>query len=360
MAHQLATHKAADGTTQHSFAARGGAKTAWHGLGQEILPGDSIKVIAKKAGLAWTAAPAPIFYKVDGKVHDVPDQVMNYREDTGEPLGIVSTNFKNVQPSQVLEFFEEFLKSNKMRMETAGAIRGGRTIWALAELGPEYGWMLPGKDKIRAYVRLQTGFDGKRATDLVGTSIRQICANTERMVNDEADRGGSAYRVAHTSIFDSKALQAAFGLLGEQHKMTAAFWNALCERKVNAKERQAYFCTILGIEGDPAAVDAKGEPVHSSRIRNMLKELNEAFETGPGAALTSAKDTAYGLLQAVTYWVDHKSTVRDVHKDGQQAARLNSVWYGLGDRTKRDAQYVAAELADCLELIGYEKEAVAA
>jgi phage/plasmid-like protein (TIGR03299 family) len=345
MAHAIDRSKGID-----AIASVGGGKSCWHGLGQEILPGDSMEQIAKKAGLDFTVASTPVLYKdSDGKQHEMPGTRVNYRTDTKTALGVVSDQFKNVQPIDILDFFREFCKKNKLSMETAGSLRGGKTVWALAKLGKDFDFMLPGSDKVLSYLRLQTGFDAKRATDAIATAVRQVCANTEAMINAN---DANAYKVPHTSIFDAKALQSALGMLGAQHKVTAQFWNELTKRKVTDKERDQFFCDLFGIEvKERDAVDKDGKSLISGRTRNMLSELTAAFNNSPGSNLKSAHGTAYGLLQAVTYWTDHQSVANDIHKDGKAGARLNSAWFGLGSRTKADAQYLAAKLAGCPELV---------
>ncbi len=337
---------------QANIALRGGAKTAWHGLGQEINDGDSIETIAKKAGLNFKVTSAPVLYTgPDGVVRQFPNTRVTFREDTFAPLGIASEQRHEVQPIECLEFFDKFAKKNQLQIETAGSLAGGKRIWALAKLGKDFDYMLPGKDRLTAYIRMMTGFDSKTATSAVLTYIRQVCANTEEAIN--RTDGANSYRVPHSTRFDASALQGAIGLLGEQHKTTCEFWNQLVKRKVSDKERDQFFCDLFGIDvKERDAVGKDGKNLVSQRTRNMLSQLSAAFvNESKGASLKSAKGTAYGLLQAVTYWTDHESVANDLHKDGKAGARLNSAWFGLGARTKRDAQFLAAQLAGCEELV---------
>lgn len=323
-------------------------KKEWHHAitDHEIIqPGDSIREIQRKAGLLWTAEKAALEYTAGGNSLVFDGRQVIYRSDTHAPLGVTSDHRYNiVQPAEVMEFFDGFLKDNGLSIETAGSLRGGRLIWCLAKLGKDYDFLMPGKDRIDSYVRLQTSFDGSRATDLVATTIRQVCWNTMSMINPVADRIG--YKVPHSAKFDAKSLQAAFGLLGEQHRITSDVWNALIKRKVTQAETAEFFCNVLGIEAEEIGkTDKHGKKLVSTRSENMLKELAAAYAQGPGADLKSAKGTAFGLLQAVTYWVDHKAAANDNYDDGKEAARRHAAWYGIGEATKQDAQYLAAELA---------------
>lgn len=334
-----------------AIASRGGAASCWHGLGQEILSTDSIEVIQRKAGLNFEVASAPVEYTdKNGHTYSFEKKNVTYRTDTGAALGIAGPHRNEVQPFEVLEFFDKFLKDNSLHIETAGALRGGNTVWALAELGPDFQHMLPGKDKIRAYVRLMTGFDSKTSTQAVLTYIRQVCANTEEAIN--VQDGKNSYRVSHSSVFDPTSLQKAIGLFGEQHKMTSALWNALAKRKVTATERDQFFCDVMGVDIEKKNdVDENGKPLISTRTRNVLDQLTAAFSKSKGADLKSAKGTAYGLLQAVTYWADHQAVTNDLTGDGKKNSRLQSAWFGLNAQAKADAQYFAAQLAGCSELV---------
>jgi phage/plasmid-like protein (TIGR03299 family) len=338
-------------TGQAAIALVGGGKSAWHGHGQEILATDTIEDIQRKAGLDWNVKRAPCtFTDATGKLHEVPDTMVNYRSDTLAALGVTSgSKYNVVQPGEVLEFFKDFLADQKMTMETAGALKGGKIVWALSKLGKDFDFLLPGKDKLEGYFRLQTSFDTTRATDGVGTYVRQVCINTSEMVNRDADARG--YRTPHSAIFDAKALKLAMGMFGEQHKVTAQFYNALVKRKVNEKERREFFCDLFGLEVADLTKKVDGKDVVGRGTRRYIEQLEAAFANGPGAGLKSAKDTAFGLFNAVTYWTDHESVAISRNGESKDKARLASSWFGLGSRTKNDAQILLARLADCEELL---------
>ena len=61
----------------------------------------------------------------------------------------------------------------------------------------------------------------------------------------------------------------------------------------------------------------------------MNQVMNMFNGQGRGADLSSAKDTAYGLLNAMTEFVDHER--RAMNTDN----RLNSAWFGAGAKLKQ-------------------------
>jgi hypothetical protein len=60
---------------------------------------------------------------------------------------------------------------------------------------------------------------------------------------------------------------------------------------------------------------------------------------GKGAELTSSKGTAFGLLNAVTEYVDHERRARSTDH------RLDSAWFGQGATLKKKALDQAVLLA---------------
>jgi hypothetical protein len=54
------------------------------------------------------------------------------RADSHEVLGVVGSGFTPLQNAQALAWFDPWLASGLVTLETAGSLRGGRIVWALA------------------------------------------------------------------------------------------------------------------------------------------------------------------------------------------------------------------------------------
>ena len=70
---------------------------------------------------------------------------------------------------------------------------------------------------------------------------------------------------------------------------------------------------------------------------NKTKLAIEAFSKAPGQELQSASMTAWGLLNAVTYIIDH-------HLGSNQDSRLRQAWFGPNAKIKKRAFSLALEL----------------
>ena len=122
----------------------------------------------------------------------------------------------------------------------------------------------------------------------------------------------------------------------------------LSERKVNAKEANRYFETLLS-SNSTDAVPTLGRKSHLKLVHAQVdsiipnerayKKLQAMYNgQGRGAELTAAKDTAWGLLCAVTEFVDHERQARSSEN------RLDSAWFGNGAQMKQKALEQALQL----------------
>ena len=97
------------------------------------------------------------------------------------------------QPHEVLEFYRDLTEAGGFELETAGVLKEGRKLWALAKTGQET--LLRGGDKVAAYLLLATSCDGKLRTTARFTSIRVVCNNTLQMAVGDSS---GAVKVPHS------------------------------------------------------------------------------------------------------------------------------------------------------------------
>ena len=84
----------------------------------------------------------------------------------------------------------------------------------------------------------------------------------------------------------------------------------------------------------------------SKITENKLQALTTTFHEGAGSQLKSARGTAYGLLNAITNFVDHQAATKDTDGDGADKSRAFSATFGGGAVLKQRALRLAMELAD--------------
>jgi phage/plasmid-like protein (TIGR03299 family) len=309
-------------------------KEPWHGLGNNLSPNQPLDVWQREAGMNWQIQESPVHFKADaaghlGSIHSFPEQKVLYRSDTKAALSVVSSRYQVVQPREVLEFYRDLTEVSGYELETAGVLKGGKKFWALARTGQST--ELKGNDQVNGYLLLATSCDGTLATTATPTTVRVVCNNTLTVALDGTTR---AIKVPHNTRFDSKAVKKQLGIAVSQWDDFMYRMRALAERKVQWHEALGFFMNVL-CETSPTG--ALPEVLPNERALRKVQELYEG--RGRGSNLESARGTAWGLLNAVTEFVDHERRARSTEY------RLDSAWFGQGAQIKQRALDAALRLA---------------
>ena len=319
-------------------------QTPWHLLGNVLPKKQPIDVWAQAAGMQWHIRETPVRYMATddnsalyGEAMEFPDQKVLYRSDTKAPLSVVSGRYQVVQPQEVLEFYRDLSEVAGFELETAGVLKAGRRFWALARTGKSA--CLKGNDVVHSYLLLATSCDGTLATMAIPTSVRVVCNNTLAIALQGANAGTGAgsIKVPHSTSFDAQAVKRQLGIAVGQWDSFMYRMKTLAERKVKTHEAMNYF--LKGICQTDQQGEGGGSGVPGLANERALKKVQTLFEGhGRGAELQAAKDTAWGLLSAVTEFVDHEKQARS------QDNRLDSAWFGQGAALKQRALEHALQL----------------
>ncbi|MDH2597344.1 DUF932 domain-containing protein [Acinetobacter baumannii] len=322
-------------------------QTPWHGLGNQLSPHRPIEVWAKQAGMDWRIESSNVSYMAKNArgqsiIMPYEEQRVLYRSDTHAPLSVVSQRYQEVQPKEILEFYRGLTEQSGFELETAGVLKGGKKFWALARTGQSAA--LKGKDVSNGYVLLATACDGTLATTAQFTSIRVVCNNTLAIALRGQDSSAGVVKVPHSTKFDAEKIKQQLGISVRAWDEHMYEMKQLSQRKVTHQEAAAYFdavfnnTTMSSTEQEEsiiqyylkaASMDKKSNSKSEPNGRAMSKAMEMFNGQGRGAELSSAKDTAYGLLCSITEFVDHER--RAMSRDH----RLNSAWFGRGATIKQ-------------------------
>jgi phage/plasmid-like protein (TIGR03299 family) len=295
----------------------------WHRLGNALPAHQPIDVWARKAGMDWQIQEAPVRYMAEsvGRLHAIrsfPDKKVLFRSDTHAPLGVVSQRFQVVQPRDILEFYRDLTEVSGFVLETAGVLKGGRKIWALARTGQSF--MLPGDDVTNAYVLLATACDGTLATTAQFTSVRVVCQNTLAVA---LGNHVGAVKVPHNTTFDPQSVKQRLGI-------AISGWDAFKHRMKLLSDYSIANADALTYLHDVFSAQSNGAKTAGGE-KTIDKVMGLFGGHGRGSNLASAKGTAFGLLNAVTEFVDH------TRRTQSPAHRLDSAWFGQGAQLKQKA-----------------------
>lgn len=305
----------------------------WHQFGNRLPAKQSIDIWAEKAGMDWKICETPVRYMTEqagslGSIMSFDDQKVLYRSDTKAPLSVVGGRYQVVQPKEILEFYRDLTEISGLELETAGVLKEGRKFWALAKTGKEVA--LKGTDVVKSYILLATSCDGTLATTATSTSVRVVCQNTLAIALNGAS---NAVKVPHNTSFDSLAVKKQLGIAVSHWDSFIYRMKMLSERKVKSHESLNYFLKVL-CQSENAAETTQG--LVNERALKKVQSLYEG--QGKGAELGSASGTAWGLLNAVTEYVDHEKRARSPEY------RLDSAWFGQGAVLKQKALDHALQL----------------
>ena len=321
-------------------------ETPWHGLGNQLTQNQPIEIWAQQAGMDWRIESSNVSYMAQNErgqsiIMPYEEQRVLYRSDTHAPLSVVSQRYQEVQPMEILEFYRDLTEQSGFELETAGVLKGGKKFWALARTGQSTA--LKGKDVSNGYILLATACDGTLATTAQFTNIRVVCNNTLAIALRGQSSSAGVVKVPHSTKFDADKVKQQLGISVRAWDEHMYEMKQLTQRKVTQGEAAAYFDAVfnntsLSIADQeeniiqfyrniatPTPVKEKPEP----NGRAMAKVMDMFNGQGRGAELSSAKDTAYGLLCSITEFADHERRAMSTDH------RLDSAWFGAGAALKQ-------------------------
>ncbi|WP_407306656.1 DUF932 domain-containing protein [Acinetobacter sp.] len=320
-------------------------ETPWHGLGNQLSPNQPLEVWAQQAGMDWRIESSNVSYMAQNErgqsiIMPFEEQRVLYRSDTHAPLSVVSQRYQEVQPKEILEFYRDLTEQSGFELETAGVLKGGKKFWALARTGQSTA--LKSKDVSNGYILLATACDGTLATTAQFTSIRVVCNNTLAIALRGQSNSAGVVKVPHSTKFDAEKVKQQLGISVRAWDEHMYEMKQLTQRKVSQQEAKAYFDAVFNNStmsiSDPEENIIQfyrnvAQQVQEKKPEPNGRAMNKALEMfngqGRGADLSSAKDTAYGLLCSITEFVDHERRAMSTDH------RLDSAWFGAGAGVKQ-------------------------
>lgn len=311
-----------DGLAEMAF--RG--EKPWHGLGQEVSQGASLQEWLEQAHMQWSYKESVAQF-TNGSLHDYPEYKVLYRSDNNKPLSVVSNRYKVVQPKEIVEFFRSLVEREGFTIETLGALKEGRRIWALANTNIENDVM--GSDRLKAHLLLITSCDGSLATTAKFVSTRVVCWNTQAIaLHGET---GQAVKVRHNTVFNPDLVKEEMGLIGAKaFDKFLGNMRSLTKAKMTTSDAQNFVASLL-----PPSTGGEKDVRESKAFAKIMSLFNGEAK---GSQLPGVSGTAWGLLNAVTEYSDHHVRARS------QENRFDSAMFGVGANLKATAEEALLEL----------------
>lgn len=328
----------------------------WHGLGVPVSNSLSPDEMMLAAGLDWQVAKAPLYMhtttpeeesvyilsEIVSKFGDNPAKAQNkiaqylsetrvvypsvravYRQTDNKILTHASDNWTPMQNKDAFAFFSDFVEMGDMEMETAGALDGGRMVWALAKISD--GFSVGKNDQVKGYLLFSNPHKNGKAIDVRLTATRVVCNNTLTMDL----RGAKSYsKTSHHQQFDAQAVKQTLGIAKNMLSDLQDTCTFLSTKTFSEETLTEYFSRVF-----PHTATKKTPKKELSR---MAIDAHEILYAQPGAELSEG--TWWSAFNTVTYMTDHLM--------GRTAdTRLHSAWYGINQTRKTKALNLALEYA---------------
>src|SRR6202035_392974 len=249
-----------------NIAFLGSRNDVWHRLGQEMKPGQSIKVWAKEAGLEWQAIKVPAPYEFNGERMVVEGMNHIIRSDNGHALGYVSDRYQPVQPAQILAWFNDYISvDDRFQLDVAGSLKQGEIIWATATFN---GVMKVGGDDHVMRMLMTTTFDGTGSTINKGCATRVVCNNT--LDAGLAERNAPVIKTRHNTKFNSERVSNDLGNVAKSFGAYKEMGDAMAQVRVSKSQVETLFKAILGIDKMTA------DDISTNKL-NQLQGLDNAY-----------------------------------------------------------------------------------
>lgn len=293
----------------------------WHGLGNQVGENTTIEEWQKAAGLDWEVSKRPVIYAAyndPGVLKGFKDKFVLARTIDDKPYSVVSGRYKPVQPKEILEFFRELLARHNMRIETAGSLKDGARIWALAVTG-DAAKIANDADIVKGYLNIATSYDLTFSTVAYFTSVRVVCNNT--LQQSFGDMHGMV-KIPHFREFSVDDVHDQLGLGKERWLAFTQACETLAKIKIDADKAREVLNVAYQIPTDPEKAMIDSDRLHVHNVFDMFTK-----KLYIGADVT--QDSMWGLLNAQTEYIDHKKRARS------QGNRLDSAWYGDGFGVKQ-------------------------
>ena len=301
----------------------------WHGLGTPVSNDLTPAQMQQKAGLDWNVREVESYIEFDGRKMPTGQKSL-VRETDGRILTNVGENWNPVQNSDAFEFFSEYVLAGDMEMHTAGSLKGGQMVWALAKVKDSF--ELFKGDQVDSYLLFSNPHQYGKSIDIRFTPIRVVCNNTLTFSLDQ--KAERSVRVGHRAEFDPSSVKEQLGIATTKlntYKEMAQFLGSKRYTQDNVIE---FFNTVFPRTADKR-VQGKALDVHT--LSRNAKFCYDALDVQPGAQY--AEGSWWQAFNAVTFVTDH---VQGRNSDN----RLYSNWFGNNELRKRNALKKAIEMAE--------------
>lgn len=326
----------------------GARKGAWHGYMTVVAEELTAAAAIIRAGMNFEVDKVPMFIAVDANgtplVGDITvagstfrmaeDAFAIVRRDKGTVLGTVGAQYQVFQNADAFGFLDDAIGKGLASFHTAGVLKGGRHVWIQCRLPGKLGTDL---DPVEKFLTISTAHDGSKAVHVMVTPVRVVCWNTLNMA--WGDHKGFSMR--HTRNITDRVIDAQ-RLIADSEERLEEFEGVMTQLQQAAFSDDQFRALIMNIMPPPEKAQSLDD-VPTAR-QNSWNAMFRCFKGGKGASLETAKNTAWGAVNAVAEFTDWERTTRgnggdpdNARVDNANANRFRAAMWGSGAQLKQKA-----------------------
>ncbi len=285
----------------------------WEGSGVEVTSNLSSREMLYKAKLDWEVSKIP------------------------------SQRPKSHANQETLRFYKAYFEAGKADIETVGSLDGARIIWALARINETF--TLLGDDEVKGYILLASRHENREKIEIQFHTLRSACNSMLKISSKARPTVKNCFRRVFKSSFpflsessqqfDDEMTQKAKDTIDMGRTAISGYAKEaqrLAGKSVDEQIAENFINEVF--KPDPTS-DA-GEKDTEEQAKVNVRFALDAFGNAPGQNLESARMTAWGLLNAVTYTADRIGKTQD--------SRLRQTWFGPNAKIKKRALELALKL----------------
>ena len=317
MAHEL---EIVNGQAQMAYV----GELPWHGLGTKVPADLTPDQFMVTAGLDWKVTKEKL---VTPQGVIVPNKEALVRTSDNSVLDVVGTGWNPVQNSEAFEFFNDYVVAGDMEMHTAGSLKNGQMVWALAKTKESF--ELFNGDQTDNYFLFTNPHQFGKSINIRMTPIRVVCNNTLTLsLSKESDK---MVTVNHRKAFDPDMVKEQMGIAREKMEQYKSMAEFLGGKRYTADNVIQYFNEVFGAPAKEKVDNVIPFTSHNAKI------AYENLDTQPGANF--AQGSWWTAFNSVTHMTDHL-------QGRENDSRLQSAWYGRNRKVKLNALDKALEYAE--------------
>lgn len=299
-------------------------KAPWHELGTILQSPPSVEEGLQHSGLDWQVQ----LKKLTTEDGTVVDHFANVRQSDGKVLGVVGPSYKPLQNIDAFRWFQPLLDSGVAQLETAGSLRGGKTVWVLAKIVDQKPLEIKDGDNVDRFMLLSNSHDGTRAVRCGFTPIRVVCQNTLSLACD--NKKSSLIRLNHTKNL-CVALDDLRGVMNTANSMFEATmdqYRKLARTTINKDDLRKYVKIVMEIPPEKPEADL------SPKAIEKIETIISLCMNGIGNEGKTFWDAYNGITEFLGNFAGKTEDIR-----------MESLWFGKNFDISKKALEIAIDMS---------------